>query len=659
MYALKETNVRNLSQQERQEAVNEIRLLASVQRNPGISGFHEAFIDGNRLCIVMEYAPFGDLSRALRKRLAQKKLLPEDLIWSYFIQIARGLQALHRQKILHRDVKTANVLRMSGEIVKLGDLGVAKLMKDAMTSTQIGTPHYMPPEVWRNRPYTFNSDVWALGCVLFEMCSFSVPFEARSMEELRFKVMKGKFPALPAVYSADMQKMVRWLMIAEPSQRPDIDAVLDHPSVRRRARLAPEPEPLLGGSLSANETGDAGVREPKLANGNAIDAGAGAGAASGGASDAPVTLGTIKVPKNLKMLKKRLPAPSYPSDREKALKEKRALESLEKERLARAAAQAAAQAAAAQEAARDAKGLKEEKEKEKENAAREDGIEASRVAQGRARLVAASASSSASASASASSSSASSSSASSASSSAAAAAAAAARAQALRLRAADPKLGVLASLADVPPLHKPANRENNLGNGYRARLGAGVPEISSQVSSNGGVLSARDRAAAAADRARLERERDRLSGEKIREIRAEMHRERVSEIDGNGRAEGVRYAAAPSRVKLPLISGNGAFVGSRAAAMHSRSTRESVPHVGGYAPAAPLPLHGHSENPPVANGSSGGKGNPGGVVEKNRLRVGLSNLSNLGGDGKLARGGGVAVRAPARRPAPMARNFYF
>ena len=284
IYALKETNVRNLSQQERQDAVNEIRLLASVQQNTAISGFHEAFIDGNRLCIVMEYAPFGDLSRALRKRQAQRKLLPEDLIWSYFIQIARGLQALHSQKILHRDVKTANVLRMSGEIVKLGDLGVAKLMKNNMTNTQIGTPHYMPPEVWRNRPYTFNSDVWALGCVLFEMCTFTVPFEARSMEELRFKVMKGKIPALPQVYSGDMQKMVKWLMILEPSQRPNIDAVLDHPSVRRRAHLAPEPEPA--------------VPQPT----NAV----------GGDSSDAVTLGTIKVPKNLRMLKKRLPAPNYP-----------------------------------------------------------------------------------------------------------------------------------------------------------------------------------------------------------------------------------------------------------------------------------------------------------------------------------------------------------
>jgi serine/threonine protein kinase len=109
--------------------------------------YHEAFVDGNRLCIVMEYAPHGDLSRAIRKRASQQKYYSEDQIWSYLIQLAHGLQAMHKARILHRDVKTANVLRCAGETVKLSDLGVAKLMKGAMTKTQIGTPHYMPPEV--------------------------------------------------------------------------------------------------------------------------------------------------------------------------------------------------------------------------------------------------------------------------------------------------------------------------------------------------------------------------------------------------------------------------------------------------------------------------------------------------------------------------------
>ena len=685
MYALKETNVRNLSQQERQEAVNEIRLLASVQQNAAISGFHEAFIDGNRLCIVMEYAPFGDLSRALRKRQAQRKLLPEDLIWSYFIQIARGLQALHAQKILHRDVKTANVLRMSGEIVKLGDLGVAKLMKGAMTNTQIGTPHYMPPEVWRNRPYTFNSDVWALGCVLFEMCTFAVPFEARSMEELRFKVMKGKFPALPAVYSSDMQKMVRWLMIAEPSQRPDVDAVLDHPSVRRRAHLAPEPEPLV-------PEADARASEEQR--------GAPRGAA--GAADQPgsaVTLGTIKVPKNLKMLKKRLPAPSYPSDHEKAAKERAAAaERADKEaRLAAARGRALSAAAADKEhdgAELSKKELSKEPNSAKEPNSTREPANAPVPAQAPAAVSSARARNALAPPAQA-----------SRGAPSAAANAAASRAAALRakLDAKPAGLGLnnrhgiarpshrsaVVDVADVPPLHRPDNRENNLGNGYRQRLGGGggVRENvrENQVVNGAGNSEprerrnpsadfpggARERALAAAERARAERER--ASG--IREMRAEMHRERAgahpSHVAANGRQGGENekksaseYAAAPSRIKLPLISGNGAVVARRDPSL-----------VPGYAPAAPLPggraagLAGARPPPfgvPLAgagakadeenarteseNGKMGAAAMPG----NEKRRVGLSNLSNLGDGAKRG-----APRPAARRPAPMARNFYF
>ena len=144
VYALKETNVRKMSQEERADAVNEIRLLASVQHQHIIT-YHEAFIDGNRLCIIMEYAQNGDLARAIRKRASQCRPFPEDLIWSYFIQIVRALQALHAKRILHRDVKSGNVLRVDEGTVKLGDLGIAKLMKHNMTKTQIGTPHYMPP----------------------------------------------------------------------------------------------------------------------------------------------------------------------------------------------------------------------------------------------------------------------------------------------------------------------------------------------------------------------------------------------------------------------------------------------------------------------------------------------------------------------------------
>mmetsp|Transcript_41658 Transcript_41658/g.79602 ORF Transcript_41658/g.79602 Transcript_41658/m.79602 type:complete len:516 (+) Transcript_41658:462-2009(+) len=276
IYALKETNVKHMSAQDRADAVNEIRLLASV-RHHHVTNYHEAFVDGNRLCIVMEYAPHGDLARAIRKRAAQQKYFSEDQIWNYLIQICHGLQALHAARILHRDVKTANVLRCAGEIVKLSDLGVAKLMKGAMTKTQIGTPHYMPPEVWKSRPYSFSSDTWALGCVVYELATFTVPFEARSLEELRYRVLRGKYNPLPSFYSQELHQVVRIMLEPEPTSRPSMDELLNLAQVRSRMSLYQKPP-------SPAQSGYA----------------------------PSVMLETIKVPKNLRMLGKRLPEPRYP-----------------------------------------------------------------------------------------------------------------------------------------------------------------------------------------------------------------------------------------------------------------------------------------------------------------------------------------------------------
>ncbi|KAK9811593.1 hypothetical protein WJX72_006685 [[Myrmecia] bisecta] len=216
IYACKETDVRTMPQGDREEAVNEIRLLASVQ-HPNVVGYHEAFVDGNKLCIVMEFAPLGDLSHVIKAAKDAKTRLPEDDIWKYFIQIARGLQGLHAMRILHRDIKPANIMVTDGNTVKIGDLGIARLMKNAsMAKTQIGTPHYMPPEIWKNQPYTFTTDAWALGCVLYELAMLSVPFEARTMQELRTKVLKGTYPPISRQYSPELAQMVAKLMDMNP-----------------------------------------------------------------------------------------------------------------------------------------------------------------------------------------------------------------------------------------------------------------------------------------------------------------------------------------------------------------------------------------------------------------------------------------------------------
>ncbi len=111
-------------------------------------------------------------------------LFPEKEIWSYFFQIVRGLKALHDLKICHRDIKCANVFITKDGIIKLGDLNVSKVAKKGMLHTQTGTPYYASPEVWKDKPYDNKSDIWSLGCVLYEMAATLPPFRAAHMTGL-------------------------------------------------------------------------------------------------------------------------------------------------------------------------------------------------------------------------------------------------------------------------------------------------------------------------------------------------------------------------------------------------------------------------------------------------------------------------------------------
>lgn len=276
-YALKEMDVRSMSQAEREDSANEIRLLASV-RHPNVIAYNEAFLDGNRLCIIMEYAPDGDLAKVIKKYQLMKRPMPEDLIWKYWIQVARGLSALHSMKILHRDIKPGNIMVMENEVAKIGDLGIAKLLNQSLAAkTQIGTPHYMPPEIWKNRPYSFTSDSWAMGCILYEMATLKVPFEARNLQELRNKVLAGRYPPLAPQYSRELQQMIQTCLDQSPERRPSMDRILSSPSVLSRLDLLP------------NEGGGVGL---------------GLGPRGG-------LLDTIKVPKNLQQLKGKLPPAQY------------------------------------------------------------------------------------------------------------------------------------------------------------------------------------------------------------------------------------------------------------------------------------------------------------------------------------------------------------
>lgn len=148
LYALKKVKFSSLSQKEKENAVNEIRIMASFS-HPNIISYKDAFIeeDTSTLCIVMELAEDGDLFNKIKAHKENITNFPENEIWDILIQTIHGLKALHESKILHRDLKCANIFVTKDGVIKLGDLNVSKVNKAGMAYTQIGTPYYASPEI--------------------------------------------------------------------------------------------------------------------------------------------------------------------------------------------------------------------------------------------------------------------------------------------------------------------------------------------------------------------------------------------------------------------------------------------------------------------------------------------------------------------------------
>ncbi len=126
----------------------------------------------------MEYAAGGDLAQRLISRKPHH--LAEHELWHYLLQLLEGLSYLHSQRILHRDLKPANIFLDEVGNVKIGDLGLGRILgsKSDVARTGVGTPLYFSPELCMDKPYDTKSDIWALGCLIYELATFTPPFIA-------------------------------------------------------------------------------------------------------------------------------------------------------------------------------------------------------------------------------------------------------------------------------------------------------------------------------------------------------------------------------------------------------------------------------------------------------------------------------------------------
>lgn len=196
-------------------------MLQSISQHENLIEYLDAFIEDNELMIVFEWAENGDLRRLLRKTQTP---FEERQVWNYFVQVAGAISHMHDQRMMHRDIKPANIFVASNNVLKLGDLGLGRMLSNDSVEafSKVGTPLYMSPEVLHGQGYDFKSDMWSLGCLLYELATLRSPFEApnQTLYDIFKRINSCDFPPLPDSLSQELRDLVSRMLQSDPKRRP-------------------------------------------------------------------------------------------------------------------------------------------------------------------------------------------------------------------------------------------------------------------------------------------------------------------------------------------------------------------------------------------------------------------------------------------------------
>ncbi|KAK2864185.1 hypothetical protein Q7C36_003339 [Tachysurus vachellii] len=231
----KELDYGTMAEVEKQMLVSEVNLLREL-RHPNIVRYYDRIIDrtNTTLYIVMEFCEGGDLATLITKCIKERRYLEEEFILCVMTQVSLALKECHGRKndggstVLHRDLKPANIFLDAKQNVKLGDFGLARILRHetSFAKTFVGTPYYMSPEQMNHMSYNEKSDIWSLGCLLYELCALSPPFTAYNQEELAEKITEGKFRRIPYRYSDELNTLLSRMLHLKDYLRPSVESIL-------------------------------------------------------------------------------------------------------------------------------------------------------------------------------------------------------------------------------------------------------------------------------------------------------------------------------------------------------------------------------------------------------------------------------------------------
>eukprot|EP00164_Ancoracysta_twista_P005363 GFYU01007336.1.p1 GENE.GFYU01007336.1~~GFYU01007336.1.p1 ORF type:complete len:578 (-),score=81.82 GFYU01007336.1:129-1862(-) len=225
-YVLKRVELVGLNPAEKKLAVNEVSVLAQL-RHPNIIRLYEHFFDQEALCLIFEFAAGGTLQQMIHEHQVTQQAINKNLQWRLCMELCQAAQYLHSADIIHRDITPSNVFISSDHHVKLGDLGSACIAATRITDDFVGTPLYFAPEVLHKQPYDKGVDVWAIGCVMYNVVTLSAPFEAENIFGLMFEVGNKEIEFPPhAGVSENLQQIIKKALTKDINSRPSPSQLL-------------------------------------------------------------------------------------------------------------------------------------------------------------------------------------------------------------------------------------------------------------------------------------------------------------------------------------------------------------------------------------------------------------------------------------------------
>jgi len=221
--AIKVLNPERLNQNSQREFMQEVSIMRKV-RHKNVVQLIGACTKPPRLCIITEYMSGGSVYDYLHK---QKSVLKLPMLLRVAIDVSKGMDYLHQNKIVHRDLKAANLLMNENEVVKVADFGVARVQaQSGIMTAETGTYRWMAPEIIEHKPYDSKVDVFSFGIVLWELLTGKVPYaDLTPLQAAVGVVQKGLRPTIPSGINPKLTALMQRCWNTDPAERPNFSNI--------------------------------------------------------------------------------------------------------------------------------------------------------------------------------------------------------------------------------------------------------------------------------------------------------------------------------------------------------------------------------------------------------------------------------------------------